>query len=265
MKVAVACGYVNAGTVEMLFQDGEFYFLEMNTRLQVEHCVTEEVTGLDLVAEQIRVASGEPLSFTQDSIERRGHAIECRINAEDPTKNFLPSPGHDHQAARSVRARRALGRRLRERRHDLAVLRQLDRQARRVGTRSRPRDRALIRALGEFEIEGVRTTIPAHLALLDTPEFRAVTHSTKWVEDEVDQTRFATFAAGDQCAVPIPAPEGADDLVERTVPVEVDGRRYTVKVWLPDAPRARRRPARAAARPRPKPRRTAAARRATAR
>ena len=97
----------------------------------------------------------------------------------------------------------------------------------------------------------MRTTIPAHLALLDTPEFRAVTHSTKWVEDEVDQTRFATFAAGTSAAVTIPAPEGADDdLVERTVPVEVDGRRYTVKVWLPDAPAA---PRAGAGRARPRP------------
>jgi acetyl-CoA/propionyl-CoA carboxylase biotin carboxyl carrier protein len=236
VSVAKACGYVNAGTVEMLYQDEEFWFLEMNTRLQVEHCVTEEVTGFDLVAEQIRVASGLPLSFTQESISLNGHAIECRINAEDPAKGFLPSPGtitrlripsgpgvrwdggYDEGDTVSQFYDNLIGK--------LVVLAH-DREA--------ATERAQ-RALRELVVEGVRTTTPAHLALLSDPAWANGTHSTKWVEDEFDTTTFA----GTTQPVAVTTADETDTtptaLVERTVPVEVNGKRFSVRLWLPDAP-----------------------------
>jgi acetyl-CoA/propionyl-CoA carboxylase biotin carboxyl carrier protein len=250
VKVALACGYVNAGTVEMLYQDGEFYFLEMNTRLQVEHCVTEEITSLDLVAEQIHVAAGEPLRFTQTSIERRGHSIECRINAEDPAKKFLPSPG----TITRLRVPSGPGVRWDGGYAEGDTISQYyDNLIGKLVVWAPDRDQAIarmLRALSEFEIGGVKTTIPAHVALLQTAEFREARHSTKWVEDEVDA---ASFTSAAPAALEV-APPAADDpaLVERTVPVEVDGRRYSVKVWLPDAPVASRATTRTPQR-RPKP------------
>jgi len=236
VKVALACGYVNAGTVEMLYQDGEFFFLEMNTRLQVEHCVTEEITGLDLVAEQFRVAAGEPLSFGQDTIDRRGHSIECRINAEDPTKNFLPSPG----TISRLRVPSGPGVRWDGGYEEGDTISQYyDNLVGKLVVWAPDRDRAIdriIRALREFEVAGIKTTIPAHLTLLSTAAFREVTHSTNWVEQEVDQTQFAAHV-GDATALRVPPPDDAAStasLVEQTVPVEVDGRRYSVKVWLPE-------------------------------
>jgi len=251
LKVADACGYVNAGTVEFLYQDGEFFFLEMNTRLQVEHCVTELVTGLDLVAEQLRVAAGEPLSFTQDSIERRGHAIECRINAEDPAAGFRPTPGLITRFARpdgfGVRVDAGYDAGLEVSQYYDNLMAKLitwgpDREAAR---------RRMLRALAEFEIEGVRSTIPAQMALLAEPAFIEAKHSTKWLEEEVDPALLAAAASAAPPATPGPGPGGEEEpLVARTVPVEVDGRRFQVKVWLPESPALPPAGAPAAGRPR---------------
>jgi acetyl-CoA/propionyl-CoA carboxylase biotin carboxyl carrier protein len=234
LKVANACGYVNAGTVEFLYQDGDFFFLEMNTRLQVEHCVTELVTGIDLVEEQLRVAAGGKLSFTQDSIERRGHAIECRINAEDPANGFRPSPGMITKFNRpdgfGVRVDAGYD-------AGLAVSQYYDNLTAKLVTWGNDREiarRRMLRALGEFEIEGVRTTIPAQMALLAEPAFIEGKHSTKWLEEEVDPALLTAAAAAP--AATAPAEEGGEPLIARTVPVEVNGRRFEVKVWLPEAP-----------------------------
>jgi len=231
VDVSKACGYVNAGTVEFLYQDGEFFFLEMNTRLQVEHPVTEFVVGMDLVELQLRVAAGDPLPFGQDDIERRGHAFECRINAENPAKGrFLPSPGT------ITRFRRADGYATRTDAGYEAgdtVSQYYDNLVAKLVVWGSDREHArrrMIRALEETEIEGIATTIPAHFAILSHPDFIAAEHSTKWVEETLDLSSVEAAPAA-------PAPsEGADGeaLVERQVDVEVDGRRHRVKLWVPD-------------------------------
>jgi acetyl-CoA/propionyl-CoA carboxylase, biotin carboxylase, biotin carboxyl carrier protein len=234
VKVAKACGYVNAGTVEFLFQDGDFFFLEMNTRLQVEHPVTELVSGLDLVAEQIRVASGEPLSFTQDDVVRRGHAIEVRVNAEDPAGGaFLPSPGR----IASLRVPQGFGVRWDggyeagdevSQFYDNLVGKLI------VWGSDRPTAIArMLRALGEFEISGIATTIPADVAILQHPDFAAGEHSTKWVEERLD---LAEVAAGTNDAAATETADGeAEPKVRRDVDVEVNGRRFSVSVWVPES------------------------------
>ena len=231
VKVSKACGYYNAGTVEFLYQDGEFFFLEMNTRLQVEHPVTELVTGLDLVAWQIRIASGEALTFGQDDVQRNGHAIEVRINAEDPSGGrFSPSPGTitKFTAPAGPGVRLDAGYEsgdLVSQFYDNLVAKLIvwapDREAAR---------RRMLRALDETQITGIATTIPADVAILSHPDFAEGTHSTRWVEDVLDLSELTVApvdipAAGDDDGVPT---------VERDVTAEVDGRRFSVKLWVPD-------------------------------
>jgi acetyl-CoA/propionyl-CoA carboxylase biotin carboxyl carrier protein len=229
VKVAKACGYYNAGTVEFLYQDGDFYFLEMNTRLQVEHPVTEMVTGIDLVAEQIRVASGERLSFTQDDIERRGHAVEIRINAEDPAGGkFLPSPGPINK----IVPPQGFGTRW-DGGYESGdeVSQYYDNLVGKLICWGKDRDTAIartLRALREFRIEGLATTIPADIAILEHPEFQAAEHSTKWVEERLDLSGVSAKAAA-------PAEDGAEPTVKRDVDVEVNGRRFAVSVYVPES------------------------------
>ncbi|MFV1919810.1 acetyl-CoA carboxylase biotin carboxylase subunit [Sphingomonas sp. MJ1 (PH-R8)] len=181
-KAMADMGYRGAGTIEFLWEDGEFYFIEMNTRLQVEHPVTEMITGVDLVREQIRVAEGHPLSVQQDEIEFRGHAIECRINAEDP-RTFTPSPGkvaaYHVPGGMHVRVDSGLY-------AGYKVPPYYDSMIAKLIVYGRTREGCLLRlqrALDEFVIEGMKTTIPLHQALLDDPEFREGAYTIKWLEE----------------------------------------------------------------------------------
>lgn len=177
-------GYRGAGTMEFLYEDGKFYFMEMNTRIQVEHPVTEMITGLDLVCEQIRVAAGLPLSFTKDAFKFRGHAIEVRINAEDP-ETFIPSPGtitQFHPAG-------GLGVRF-----DSAVYAgykippYYDSMIGKLIVHGRTRDEALARlnrAIVETVVDGVKTTLPLHQWIINHPDFRAGDYTIHWLEKQL--------------------------------------------------------------------------------
>jgi acetyl-CoA carboxylase, biotin carboxylase subunit len=175
-------GYRGAGTIEFLWEDGAFYFIEMNTRLQVEHPVTEAITGLDLVREQIRIADGHSLTLRQQDVEFRGHAIECRINAED-AKTFAPSPGlvsYFHApGGMHVRVDSGLysGYRIPPY-YDSMIAKLIVWGHSREGALRRLR-----RALEEFVIEGVKTTIPLHQSLLNDPDFQSGQYTIKWLEE----------------------------------------------------------------------------------
>jgi acetyl-CoA/propionyl-CoA carboxylase, biotin carboxylase, biotin carboxyl carrier protein len=223
-EAARAVGYRSAGTVEGLLQDGDYYFLEMNTRVQVEHCVTEMVTGIDIVREQIRIAAGEPLSFGQDDVVIRGHAIECRINAEDASKNFAPAPGrigsYREPAGPFVRVDSGA-----EEGYEVLplydpmiaklIVWDVDREA---------STRRMLRALDEYEVGGLKTLIPFHKALLATDQWRNGETCRDLVEDKkwLKELAFPPAEA--------PAEEEEEDKVERDYAVEVSGRRFDVKV-----------------------------------
>jgi acetyl-CoA/propionyl-CoA carboxylase, biotin carboxylase, biotin carboxyl carrier protein len=221
VEAARAVKYHSAGTIEGLLADGEYYFLEMNTRVQVEHCVTEATTGVDIVREQILIAAGEELSFSQADIRWHGHAIECRINAEDAAKNFAPAPGtvtsYFEPAGPGVRV-------------DSGVLAGseitplYDPMVAKLIVWDADREKAtrrMLRALDEFQIEGVRTLIPFHKAIMASDQWANAETCRDLIED---RAWLKTLAQ--------PKPEKPEEIeqVERTYLVEVSGKRFDVKV-----------------------------------
>ena len=222
---ARAVGYRSAGTIEGLLQDGEYFFLEMNTRVQVEHCVTEMVTGIDIVREQIKVAAGEPLSYGQDDVVLRGHAIECRINAEDASKKFAPAPGrvgsYREPAGPFVRVDSGA-----EEGYEVLplydpmiaklIVWDVDREA---------STRRMLRALGEFEIEGLKTLVPFHQALLSSEQWARAETCRDLVEDAdwLKELAFPSTPQEDDGDEP-------EEKVEHEYAVEVSGRRFDVRV-----------------------------------
>ena len=197
IKAATAAGYVNAGTVEFIFSDGEFYFLEVNARLQVEHPITEAVTGIDIVKEQIRIAAGMELSFTQQDVTWSGHAIEMRINAEDPVRKFLPNPKRIARwvapAGPGVRVDSGFG-------PGSEVPPNYDSLVAKLIVHGSDRAEAIARAsraLREFVVVGPATTISYHRAILDNPDFRAGKLSTRFIEDHPQLVEQAKKLAGD--------------------------------------------------------------------
>ena len=179
-------GYRGAGTVEFLWEDGKFYFIEMNTRLQVEHPVTEMVTGIDLVREQIRIADGKSLSVTQDEVKIVGHAIECRINAEDPF-TFVPSPGkvkaYHAAGGMHVRVDSALY-------AGYSIPPYYDSMIAKLIVYGRSREKCIMRlrrALQEMVVDGVKTSIPLHAELIEQPDILDGNYTIKWLEDYLAQ------------------------------------------------------------------------------
>jgi acetyl-CoA/propionyl-CoA carboxylase, biotin carboxylase, biotin carboxyl carrier protein len=233
VDAARAVGYRSAGTVEgLLDRDGNYFFLEMNTRIQVEHTVTELVTGLDLVREQILIAAGEPLAFSQADVGLHGHAIECRINAEDPSNGFLPAPGrvtiYREPGGPGVRVDSGV-----EEGDEISPL--YDPLVAKLVVHGVDREHArrrTLRALDEFAIGGVATLLGFHRALLETPCFAAGETCHGVVESEELAGRARELGGGELAS---PAADGTAR-VPRAVAVEVSGRRFDVNVLAPEPP-----------------------------
>jgi acetyl-CoA/propionyl-CoA carboxylase biotin carboxyl carrier protein len=239
VAAARAAGYRSAGTIEgLLTADGEYFFMEMNTRIQVEHTVTEAVTGLDLVREQILVAAGEPLSVDQADVVLRGHAIECRINAEDVAGGFLPAPGrvtaYSEPAGPGVRVDSAV-----EAGDEVSGL--YDPMIAKLIVHDVDRERAtarMLRALAEFRIEGPPTLLGFHRALLQHPCFVAATTCAGVVEsEELAQRASELEESFSHRTTSVPgASDGAIPTIARVRGVEVDGRSYEVRLEVTEPP-----------------------------
>ena len=248
IDAARAAGYRSAGTIEgLLAPDGSYYFMEMNTRIQVEHTVTEVVAGIDLVRAQVQIARGEPLELSQGRVRLQGHAIECRINAEDPANGFLPSPGtitaYHEPSGPGVRVDSGVG-------EGSVVSPLYDPMVAKLIVWGADREHAIgrmQRALAEYRIGGVKTLIGFHRALLAHPCFRA----GETCDGIVESSELAAQAA--ELTVPVDEPSratGSTAEVERVMTAEVDGRRVEVRLRVPEPPYrevARRRRERAAA------------------
>jgi acetyl-CoA/propionyl-CoA carboxylase, biotin carboxylase, biotin carboxyl carrier protein len=237
VDAARAVAYRSAGTIEgLLSRDGEYFFLEMNTRIQVEHTVTELVTGLDLVREQVLIAAGEPLSLRQQDVRLHGHAIECRINAEDPSSGFLPAPGritgYREPAGPGVRVDSGV-----EAGSEVVGL--YDPLIAKLCVHGVDREHArrrMLRALEEYRIEGVPSLLGFHRALLDHPCF-AAGETCEGLVDSEELAKRAEELSHETTKIST-SPDGAARSREQVVQAELDGRRYELKLLLPEAPHA---------------------------
>jgi acetyl-CoA/propionyl-CoA carboxylase biotin carboxyl carrier protein len=227
-EAAAAVSYTGAGTIEGLLQEGEYFFLEMNTRVQVEHPVTELVTGLDIVKEGIRVAAGEPLSISQEDLKLTGHAIECRINAEDASKNFAPAPGkigsYREPAGPGVRVDSGV-----EAGSEITPM--YDPMVSKLIVWDVDREQAtarMLRALGEYEIGELKTLIPFHQAILQTEQW----HNAETCRELISDREWLKSLAFPKPEAPAEAEEEGEPL-EQSYTVEVSGKRFDVKVIGP--------------------------------